>query len=146
MRLYRATRIIKGKQKTLQKNDLILLDEQQASRLVARGALVEVDPAAILEETIRRAGGKIHVRSTVLGETVVFALEQSTDEYITYLPQELAEILLKKTPPQTLKTIHEIKKILNGTIVRSTGYNLVTSFRSVTKKGGIAHGVRERFA
>ena len=63
MRLYLATRFIRGKEKSLNKGDHILLAPEKAQRLVEKGVLVEADPINVLLQELMQAGGKVVVKS-----------------------------------------------------------------------------------
>jgi len=113
-----ATRFIKGNKKTLNKGDYILLSQEMAKSLVERGALIEVNPVKVISDEIMQAGGRIIIRSSILRDKISFCTsENGSGEITCYTAEELAAILLKNPDPETLKLIHEIKKIFSAKII-----------------------------
>ena len=78
--------------------------------------------AKTLEDFLEAQGGYVLVKSSNLKEVVAFCLPQYVYEltkkgFICYLPDELAELLIKRPEPHELRSLHEIKKIFEGKIL-----------------------------
>ena len=119
-RLYIANRPLKGKVKTYKKGDFVILRPEKARPLVEKGSLTEVDAVEAMREAIASYGGLIIVESSILGESVAFCLKEKKNGLkgiVAYTEDELALLLLSRPGPQSLRLIHETKKITGGVII-----------------------------
>lgn len=78
--------------------------------------------AAMTLEEFARAGLKVRVHSQVLACDVLFVSDNVSDDEIdarglpVYRARELKKLALMKPQPHSLRCIHEVKAVFNGTI------------------------------
>ena len=85
-----------------------------------------VEKTKIMKEWMRILdcfGGYLLIRSKYIDGVVAFVINRNMAKaflkkgYVCFLPDEVAEIVLKKVTPEGLKKIYETKKIFGGKIV-----------------------------
>jgi len=74
-------------------------------------------PAGSVREWLEREKF-VEVESKVLGETVYFGYKNAKVDGVFYLPDELDILAEGKPEEETLRTIHELKRVFGGTLVR----------------------------
>ena len=105
---------------------------------------IPVEPAAPAAGNIREWLERekfVEVESKVLGETIYLGHKNAKVDGVLYLPDELDILAEGKPEEETLRTIHEFKRVFGGTLVRE-GYE--GEMLSVSCKRAVSGGVHPK--